>query len=116
MPQEETRRGKANPKRDGPVDLAAIGLGQKKVLGAEKHITTTVRVDTAAGAKELRAMLDTGATLNFISQLSVKELKLTAGDAIAPSIHSICGHTVRTYQTHSLELQVQDSEGQKALI
>ena len=78
-------------------------------------MTTTVRVNTATGAKELKAMLDTGATLNFISQFAVKELRLTASDATAPSIHSICGHSVRTYQNHSLQLQVQDSEGQTAL-
>ena len=56
-----------------------------------------------------KALVDSGATFNFISQFIVKEMGLPSADNLLPlSICQIGGKPLRTYCIHSISLLVND--------
>ena len=65
-----------------------------------------------APATLLRALIDSGASLNFISQLKVKELGLESNADAPQGIRSLSGHLISTYQTHEIETHMVDSNGE----
>ncbi len=71
-----------------------------------------VLVRTHSGWSTLRALVDSGATLNFISQLRVKELGLPESEHRPPAIHTLDGHKLQTYGVHLPEIRMNGSEGE----
>ena len=73
-------------------------------------IPVTLRMSNSRET-QVNALIDSGASLNFISQLKVKELGLRGHSDAPHGIRSLSGHVMSTYQTHDIETSVTDSNG-----
>ena len=82
--------------------FADLGLIKK---GKPTHITTMVTVLGDHGARTYPALIDTGATSNFITQLRVKELGLYPTAPAPKGVKTLAGQSLRTYGMHSLVLR-----------
>src|SRR6266480_2635442 len=77
-------------------------------LQSRKHLS----VETAIympnkSERTTKALVDSGATFNFISQFMVKKMGLPSADnLLPPSICQIGGKPLRTYRVHSISLLV----------
>lgn len=59
----------------------------------------------------VRAMIDSGATRNVISQLKVKEHDIPASYEPSGGLRTLSGDALRTYQGHDIDVGVRDSRG-----
>lgn len=107
---EGLRRG---AKSSGLIDLVSVLSSLVDRGIAKPHLTTVVRVRGKTGWQSLQALIDSGATLNFISQLRVKELGLTPRAAENIRISSIGGQPVQVYGMHSTTLRIHDTKGNR---
>lgn len=55
--------------------------------------------------QDITAILDSGATSNFINQTFLKELDLGTGKPILRAFCTLFGHALRTYNQHELAFQ-----------
>jgi hypothetical protein len=63
--------------------------------------------------KSVKALMDSGAKLNFISQLVVKKAALMASIDGATQIRTLNGYLISIYGTHKVWTHVADSNGHK---
>lgn len=70
-----------------------------------KHLLITVKIEANPWYGDITAMLDSGATSNFIDQTLLEELDLGIGVPITRAFRTLSGHALRTYNQHELALQ-----------
>jgi hypothetical protein len=81
-----------------------------------RSLVTTVRLRTGYGAwKTVKALVDSGAELNFISQLMIKEAALAASIDGATQARTLNGRLVPIYGTHKIQTRVADSSGSELI-
>ena len=71
----------------------------------------TVRIGGAERAQCHRALMDTGAQVNIISQSLVKELGLEDDGKSFSRVTAINGSSLFIYGTHQIDIQVVDGNG-----
>jgi hypothetical protein len=73
-----------------------------------------VRLWTGYGAwKSVKVLMDSGAELNFISQLVVKEATLIVSIDGATQARTLNGHLIPIYSMHKVWTRVTDSKGRE---
>lgn len=70
-----------------------------------------VVVRTHAGWSTIRALVDCGSSLNFISQMCVKELGIQTSGHRPPGIRTFDRHKLQTYGTYCPDIRLTDSNG-----
>ena len=68
-----------------------------------------MRIKTCFGWKPLEVLVDSGTTMNFITQIAAKELDLPTTEDRALSVTTLDGHTLLTYGIHQSQLRVKDT-------
>ena len=101
-------RNRGNPKRPNSVDIVFLLLSLPKEV-CYKHFVTLVQIHHQEGWGTLSALIDPGATMNFIFQLRAKELDPKPGSNRPPAVMSIDGHWLRTYAIVSTTIYLRDS-------
>jgi Retroviral aspartyl protease len=69
-----------------------------------------IEITVAQGTRTLRALVDSGARANFISQRVIIKEDIPATSKLARA-HSIDGHTIRTYGRHMIKTYATDMRG-----
>ena len=87
-------------------------LGSKEEFDNRRHIAIKVNIQGQDGWTTLDALVDSGASLNFISQLRAKELGLKVGFEIKHKVTALNGLPVRTYGVKLASLRMQDQKGE----
>ena len=93
--------------------MVAVLLGKRGRGDPIRHLDTPVSLLVRDEWKTLHALIDSGATSNFISQLCVKSIDLPGSDAEPTRISTLNGQPLATYQTHHTRVTLQDSDGQR---
>ena len=92
--------------------LAAEVLGYTKGKRKSRALLIAVTIKTPAGLRVVQCLIDSGAEANFVSQSLVKDLQLPEDEKVAGEwVEAIDGHSIRSYNRHTLDLNVGDSEG-----
>ena len=86
-------------------------LGPGPVPIARKPLTVTTSIQTQDGWRKCKAMIDTGAQSNFISQLLAKEVGLLPTDEQPPRFQAMNQLPMTTYGVYRPRLRVTDCEG-----
>lgn len=80
--------------------------------GKQQAITLEIEVDTPKGPVAMRALLDSGAQANFISQLLVMEI---GAKPLSTNVHvrTVAGQPIRVYGEHRLNTYATDMRGER---
>jgi Reverse transcriptase (RNA-dependent DNA polymerase) len=107
--QEE---GQEVKKLEAPITIGSTALGQPGER--TRSLVTTVYLQMGYGAwKSIKALMDSGAKLNFISQLVVKEAALVTSIDGATQAKILNGHLIPIYSTHKVRTCIADSKGRE---
>ena len=60
----------------------------------------SVRIKISFGWKPLEGLVDSGATMNFITQIAAKKLDLPTTEDRAPNVTTLDGHDLLTFGMH----------------
>ena len=80
------------------------------------HLSVSVKIQGPAGWSTHRALIDSGASLNFITQMCAKELDLTPIDNGQVRIRTLGGESLQTFGTHTLRIAIEDNHGGSASV
>ena len=75
-------------------------------------MVVTISIQAGAAWRQLQALVDSGATYNFISQLAVKELDLDGSPPTHSRICTLDGNALHTYLMHSVAFSIVDGAGE----
>ncbi len=78
---------------------------------AVRHLFMSVTLYLRSGLITVRAMMNCGATYNFISQMKAKELNLQRNVSVPPGLKTLDGTPLKCYEGHSLRIGVIDANG-----
>lgn len=87
---------------------APATLGRRRPEGASKSLEAEVECRTSTGWKRARALIDSGAELNLVSQLFVKEAGWQLRPDSAPPVESIDGRRVVAYGSLNVTTNIKD--------
>ena len=93
------------------MNIALTLLGEPRPHA--KHIEADVTIEGEHGDRTVRALIDSGASVNFISQLVVAEMKLKPSAVPAPAVRTLNGERLTTYYYHTLPLRMLDAGGKQ---
>lgn len=100
-------------KKAGQVDIVAVLLCLSE-SDDYPHIAAMVALAAGGEMYHLVALLDTGATSNFISQTVVKDLAMGKGETASRGFRTLEGQPLRTYEQHAVAITAVDSAGRSA--
>ena len=79
---------------------------------SDSCLITHVRIKTQNGDwKSLRGLINSGAEINFISQLAVKEATLNESDSTMKAVTTLDGRTLPVYGEHDMVTRIIDTKG-----
>ena len=99
-----------DPRGNGP-SVRSIHVPASTASPEASCLEITVELATSQGRVSRKALLDSGATVNFLSQLCAKELDLLPTTQLHPKAKLANGTPLQTYGTHVVETAVTDSQG-----
>ena len=85
--------------------LMALGVLKSDVRPLASLITAEVVIEGPEGKRTLKALIDSGASDNFISHLIAAEERLPA-ERTTIKAHSIAGHSIQIYGRHACDATV----------
>ena len=77
-----------------------------------RHLIASVKVRGRDRWHHLQALIDSGATYNFVSQLRAKEMDLEGTPTTIGNVCTIDGNALQTYLTHETMLELTDNVGE----
>ena len=100
------------------MDISSVLLGRwvparEAHEDVETHVEFLVKVRTATGWMTLKAMIDSGANHNFVTQLRAKELGLENTGILPPRVSTIDGNNLPTYSLCQAKFMITDSYGEE---
>ena len=104
--------GEARPKSPGSLDVVAVALSRADAESTP-HTTVGIHIEVRGRWEACEAMVDSGATINFISQLFVKQLGLSVESTERRKVSLLSGSPLRTYGTHAVTYRLRDTKGQE---
>ena len=91
--------------------LVAEVLNYTKEKRKSRALLIVVTIKTSAGLRVVQCFIDSDAETNFVSQSLIKNLQLSKNEKIADEwIEVIDEHSIRFYNRHTLNLNVENSE------
>lgn len=95
---------------------AAMALGLLNMASVEKPrcLAIEIEVDTPNGPRTMRALLDSGAQANFISQLLIVEMGAQPIDEKS-HVRTVGGQSIRVYGKHRFDTYATDVRGDRRL-
>jgi len=90
------------------VANALAMLGRRRPEGASKSLEAEVKCRTSTGWKRARALIDSGAELNLISQLFIKETSWQLHLDSTPPMESIDERRVVAYSSLNVTTNIKD--------
>ena len=88
-------------------------LSRRQAYGNERFLALPVWIQHGAGWERREALVDSGASLNFISHLLAKELELAADPAPLKRVTTLGGQTLLTYGFRKATLRLEDTQGRR---
>ena len=82
----------------------------------DSHLVIEATVKGNASPIVVKALIDSGATTNFVSQLLIKELGNPEGESSEHRVSTLDGQRLRTFQLHDLEIDMTNSDGKNATV
>ena len=109
---EEERREAAG-KSLGSVDIMATLLSRNRAATGMQYLALPVEIKVGADWVRKSALVDSGASLNFISHLLAKELNLCIDPAPQSRVTTLGGQTLSTYGRRRAVLQLHNSQNRR---
>ena len=105
----EKQRPTGASKSLGSVDLVASLLSRRQAYGNEQFLALPIWIQHGAGWEQQEALVDSGASLNFISHLLAKELELGADPTPLKRVTTLGGQPLLTYRFRKAILRLADT-------
>jgi transposase InsO family protein len=112
--QKKPQRPRGDAKGKEPMNMASVLLARERKGDNPRHLTATVRLRGTGDWVERVALIDSGATFNFISQLCAKEIEAPLTGNTPPAIRTLDGQPLQTYGSHLVRTVMRDTRGKEA--
>ena len=114
--QKKTDVGGGTRKGDSKDLNLALAVLRQSDKGAGNHLSVHAQLQGPRGWTTHRALIDSGATLNFVAQICAKELDLPSLGHSSGRIRTLGGEALQTFDTHTIRVAIEDHYGTKASV